>query len=232
MNKTENNFRLRGLDTTRLDTFIDAAFAFATTMLVISIGDIPKNFEELILAFKGIPAFLASFVSVLIIWLGHRKWSRRYGIENIKTIILSLSLIFLLLIYVYPLRLVFSALFAWISGGFFQSEFIIETQTELTTLFILYGLGFAFISLILGLLYYSAKKYDYSIKLNKIEIILTNFEMTNQLVLSFTAFLSSLFALIMPLNLAVYAGFVYFILPVLMPIISIIYQKKIKEITD
>lgn len=53
----EKYFRLRGLETTRLDTFIDAAFAFATTMLVISIGNILQNFSELILAFKTIPLF-------------------------------------------------------------------------------------------------------------------------------------------------------------------------------
>jgi len=79
----ENNFRLRGLDTTRLETFIDAAFAFATTMLVISIGNIPKDYSELILAFKGIPSFLASFIAIIFIWLGHRKWSRRFGLKII-----------------------------------------------------------------------------------------------------------------------------------------------------
>ena len=230
MYKTENNFRLRGLEATRLETFIDAAFAFATTMLVISIGDIPKNFEELILAFKGIPAFLASFVSVLFIWLGHRKWSRRYGIENLKTILLSLSLIFLLLIYVYPLRLVFSALFAWISQGFFPSEFVISSQNELITLFILYGLGFASISLILGLLYHTAKFYNYEEKLSSKEKLLTSLERTNWIILSLTALLSTLFALAMPTRLAVYAGFIYFILPVAMPIIAANYQKKIDRL--
>ena len=230
MYKTENNFRLRGLEATRLETFIDAAFAFATTMLVISIGDIPKNFEELILAFKGIPAFLASFVSVLFIWLGHRKWSRRYGIENLKTILLSLSLIFLLLIYVYPLRLVFSALFAWISQGFFPSEFVISNQNELITLFILYGLGFASISLILGLLDHTAKFYNYEEKLSSKEKLLTSLERTNWIILSLTALLSTLFALAMPTRLAVYAGFIYFILPVAMPIIAVNYQKKIDRL--
>lgn len=41
----ENHFRFRGIETTRLDTFIDAAFA--TTMLVISVANIPENFSEL-----------------------------------------------------------------------------------------------------------------------------------------------------------------------------------------
>ncbi len=55
MNKTDNelketptksSFRIRGIDTTRLQTFMDAAFAFAMTMLVISIGEIPKVIQN------------------------------------------------------------------------------------------------------------------------------------------------------------------------------------------
>jgi hypothetical protein len=48
----KSGFRLRGIETTRMDTFIDAAFAFAVTMLVISVGDIPNNYDELIIALK------------------------------------------------------------------------------------------------------------------------------------------------------------------------------------
>ena len=55
-------FRLRGMEMTRLETFIDAAFAFAVTMMVISVDRIPRNIEELFEAFKDVPAFLASIV--------------------------------------------------------------------------------------------------------------------------------------------------------------------------
>ncbi len=64
----EDGFRLRGMDMTRLETFIDAAFAFATTMLVISIGQIPGNYEELILALKQIPACASSFFIIMLYW--------------------------------------------------------------------------------------------------------------------------------------------------------------------
>ena len=43
----KNGFRLRGLNMTRLETFLDAAFAFATTLLIISIGSIPKNAKNI-----------------------------------------------------------------------------------------------------------------------------------------------------------------------------------------
>jgi hypothetical protein len=39
-------FRVRGLEMTRLETFIDAAFAFAITMLVIAAQQIPDDIER------------------------------------------------------------------------------------------------------------------------------------------------------------------------------------------
>jgi hypothetical protein len=36
----ESQFRLRGLEVTRLDTFIDAAFAFVLTLLIISLASL------------------------------------------------------------------------------------------------------------------------------------------------------------------------------------------------
>ena len=59
----EDEFRLRGLEVTRLDTFIDAAFAFVLTILVISFDEIPSNYDELMTAVKRIPAFGFSFFS-------------------------------------------------------------------------------------------------------------------------------------------------------------------------
>ncbi|MCB1643573.1 MAG: DUF1211 domain-containing protein, partial [Xanthomonadales bacterium] len=46
----------RGQQVTRLEAFVDAAFAFALTMLVISIDEIPGNRAELVQALKGVPA--------------------------------------------------------------------------------------------------------------------------------------------------------------------------------
>jgi hypothetical protein len=75
-------FRLRGLEMTRLETFIDAAFAFAITMLVIAAQQIPDDIETLLAAFKNVPAFVASVIVLGIFWRGHWLWSRRYGLED------------------------------------------------------------------------------------------------------------------------------------------------------
>ena len=51
---------IRGDNMTRIETFVDAAFAFAFTMLVISIDEIPKSPPELFELSKDIPAFVFS----------------------------------------------------------------------------------------------------------------------------------------------------------------------------
>ena len=63
-------FRLRGTEMTRLETFIDAAFAFAISMLVISAQQIPDNIQALLAAFKNVPTFICSIAVLGIYWRG------------------------------------------------------------------------------------------------------------------------------------------------------------------
>src|SRR6187401_3876860 len=102
-------FRLRGLEMTRLETFIDAAFAFAITMLVIAAQQIPDDIETLLAAFKNVPAFVASIIVLGIFWRGHWLWSRRYGLEDGVSIFISWAMIVTILIFIYPLKAIFGA---------------------------------------------------------------------------------------------------------------------------
>ena len=97
-------FWLRGIEMTRLETFIGAAFAFAVTMLVISKGQVPDDIQALLVAFKNVPAFLASIAVLSIFWRGHWLWSRRFGLEDGVSILISWTMLVTILIYVYPLK--------------------------------------------------------------------------------------------------------------------------------
>lgn len=57
----EGGVRQRGEQVTRLETFVDAAFAFAVTLLVVSFDAMPSSFAELYDALRRLPAFLAGF---------------------------------------------------------------------------------------------------------------------------------------------------------------------------
>ena len=228
---TRHGFRLRGLEMTRLETFADAAFAFAVTMLVISIDTIPGNLDELLLALKGVPAFAASFASIALVWAGHNLWSRRYGLEDGLTTVLSLALIFVMLVYLYPLKLVFSALFAWISFGWFPSEFEINSARELATLFVVYGIGFALISAIIASLYWRALKRASQLGLNSLERIYTRSEISGWIIMAATGLLSALFAGLAPGNSRAFAGFVYFILLIAMPWSAIHFDRRVANLS-
>src|SRR5437870_4589661 len=110
-------FRLRGMEMTRLETFIDAAFAFAISMLVIAANQVPDNIEELLGAFRHVPAFVASVVVLGIFWRGHWLWSRRYGLEDGVSIFISWAMIVTILIYMYPLKSIFSSMWFLLSSG-------------------------------------------------------------------------------------------------------------------
>ncbi len=97
----DNGFILRGENMTRIETFVDAAFAFAFTMLIISVDEIPKSTDALFASAKDIPAFLVSCINIGFIWYAHSVYSRRFGLQDGKTIILSLSLVMLVLIFIY-----------------------------------------------------------------------------------------------------------------------------------
>ena len=122
----EKEVRLRGLEVTRLDTFVDAAFAFVLTLLVISFDDIPSDYAEMLAAVKRIPGFAASFAVLMLFWLQHRRWSRRYGLENQSTLLYSLLLIFVMLVYVYPLRMIFEGMFSHLTGGYLSTSYRID----------------------------------------------------------------------------------------------------------
>src|SRR5918912_701157 len=99
----QNGFRLRGLgEVARIEAFSDAVIAFAVTLLVVSL-EVPKTFDELLLTMRGFFAFAICFALLLSVWYDHYKFFRRYGLMDTPTRWLNSALLFLMLLYVYPL---------------------------------------------------------------------------------------------------------------------------------
>ena len=208
----EDQFRLRGLEVTRLDTFIDAAFAFVLTLLVISFDEIPSNFADMVDAMKRIPAFAFSFSALMMFWLAHRRWSRRYGLENARTIPLSLALVLMVLIYVYPLRTIFELTFSSLSGDYLSSSFRIENTDEGRGILVFYSAGFFAISLVFNQLYRFTMRSSTLLALNQIELRITRFKMHAWAVAASFGLLSILLALVVADAWVSVAGYIYFAL--------------------
>lgn len=167
---TKSGFRQRGMEMTRLETFTDAAFAFAVTLLVVGGGDsVPLNAEELRVALKQVPAFAASFTNIMLFWYAHHKWSRRFGLEDTKSALISLTLIFVVLIYVYPLKATFSGALEFFSNGYLESYYGLSTFEDVRTLFFVFGTGYATLSATIVLLYRHALSVRERLALNELE---------------------------------------------------------------
>jgi uncharacterized membrane protein len=211
-------FRLRGMDMTRTETFTDAAFAFALTLLVVSIDRVPASYDELRLAVQGIPAFGLSCMLLFLFWHGHWSWSRRYGLEDFPSIVLSFTLVFVVLCYVYPMRYVTSIFTAWVSGGRISAGAQIESLDELYGIFAIYSIGFTAMCLVIILLYLRAWQLRKSLQLNAVEQFLTRAEMGNWAILAGVGTIATLLGLFAPPRVWTVPGWAYIILPVVMPV--------------
>lgn len=217
---------------TRIEIFSDAAFAFAVTILVISSNGIPSDYPALIEAMKGIPAFAASFASIMVFWVAHRKWSRRYGLDDGFTTVITLGVIFTVLIYVYPLKLMISSFFHYISGGWLPSSFLIESASQMAGLVVIYGAGVCLLSGLMAGLHWRSLAMDEKLQLDEFERIATQGQTAIWSVHCAVALLSALFSLTVPDHLAVYGGFIYFILPAIIPMVSMRYGRRLKAISQ
>src|ERR1700694_5285494 len=112
----EKNFQWRAGEITRMEAFTDAVFAFAVTLLVVSL-EVPKTFAELVNAMKGFAAFAICFALLVQVWYEHYVFSRRYGLQTLYTVFLNSVLLFVVLFYVYPLKFVFTLIVGQFSGG-------------------------------------------------------------------------------------------------------------------
>jgi len=146
----------RGQQMTRLETFTDAAFAFAVTLLAISIDQIPSSYPELVETLKGAPAFIASFALLILYWRAHHVWSQQYGLDDLPSVILTSVLVCLILIYVYPMKILFSLSFGFMSNGWFPSNFELNFFTEFRGLVTIYAAGFLLLNLAVSSLYFHA----------------------------------------------------------------------------
>jgi uncharacterized membrane protein len=151
-----HGFCRRGFEVTRLAAFVDAAFAFAVTLLVISLDGIPTTVDGLVLALKGVPAFAACFAVIAQLWWTHTRFTWRFGLEDGTTVLYSLLMVFLVLVYVYPLKILFASGFHWISGGWLPTSFTIANIAELRAMFIIYGGAWGLLGLNLMGLYHHA----------------------------------------------------------------------------
>lgn len=224
-------FRLRGEASTRLEIFVDAAFAFAVTMLVISVDDVPRSYDEFTEALLTIPGFIASFFQMMMFWLGHRAWSRRYGLEDSSSLWLSLVLVCGILVIVYPLRVLFMSAFGYLTDGMLPYPFDVG-WVEMRTIFAIYGLGFGFLCGLICLLYLHAYRRRHWLALNDAETLSTWCDVESWFIVSATGFTGMLIALLAPASWVSLGGWIYCTLFVLLPLHTRSEKKRLQALVQ
>lgn len=203
----ENGFRVRGPDVSRIEGFSDAAFAFAVTLLVVSL-EVPRNFDQLLDVLRGIPAFAVCFAILIWLWVAHFKFFRRFGLEGRLTIALNSVLLFVVMVYVYPLKFVFTIFLGMLTGIQPRNTGTIRND-QVGDLFIVYGLGFFAVFLILGLMNWHAYALRRRLELNQIEELMTRAEIARCFGVAGIGLFSVLLAIVIPGGAAGLAGIAY-----------------------
>lgn len=188
-------FRYRGGENTRIEAFTDAAFAFAVTLLMIGGGHVPTNVSELLAALRDLPGYAASFALLSLFWYAHYNWYRRYGIEDGRSIVLSLLLVFLVLIYVYPLHMMFNAAIS-IGGGGNPNAFNVNSQSDWQVMYVVFGVAYASMCIVIVLFYLHARQLREQLGLSPAELLITRTEIVRWSIRTGVGALSVLLALV------------------------------------
>lgn len=138
--------------TDRLDNFTDAAFAFAVTLLVIGGSEAPTDVAMLKAAVAEVPAFAIGFAIIAMFWSAHVRWRGVRGDGGWLSVLLSILLVFLVLIYVQPLRAMARSLSTFLGGG--GTPF----SGNIGDLFLIYGAGFVAMAATTAALFAEARR--------------------------------------------------------------------------
>jgi uncharacterized membrane protein len=225
----EPGFHWRGGEISRLEAFSDAVFAFAVTLLVVSL-EVPYTFDELMDVIRGFPAFAICFSMLLLVWYNHAKFFRRYGMQDPLIQALNGALLFVVLFYVYPLKFLFTTLLGWTThgGSLSHAHRIQETlmQHDVPKLMAIYGLGYAAVFGLFAVMHWIAYRRRTQLELNELEVHRTRKSLIDHVAMTLFGLTSTALALALPQNLSGLAGWVYMFIGVYYTIAGKVFGKQ------
>ena len=230
----QNEFTIRGQNPTRLENFSDAVFAFSITLLMISL-EVPKTFTQILELTDELIAFAVTIIPLFIIWQQHRLFFRRYGLDDRSILIWNTMLLFIVLIFIFPLKFLSLFLIRFIAYLFFGGENVFESMiygVQVPGLMVYYGIA------VLGVLFTFSRFYKHALtkknelRLSRYETNLTNYYRRLFIHLCFVPMASITFVLVfMNINITI-ASITSGILYSLTGIVFTINRKWLKKIEN
>jgi uncharacterized membrane protein len=187
-------------DVSRLEAFSDAAFAFALTLLVVSLN-VPRSYDELMRLLQGSLPFACCFALLVWIWHEHNLFFRRYGLQDGLTVFLNGVLLFVVLFYVYPLKFMFDSMFAQMMPGA-HPDLTRMTLPQLSRASAVYALGFIVLFVMFALLYARAYRRREQLRLTSMDVFDVKSYAGHHLVSAGVGVVSLIVALFAPLQFA------------------------------
>lgn len=228
----EDAFEWRGEGVSRLENLSDIVFAFAISFLVAT-AETPETFDELVTALLDLVAVGLGFAILLFVWHTHYIFFRRYGLEDGKTVWLNGVLLFLILVYVYPLQFLFSFQMDFATGRFETGRDIARVLAfeDTPALTALYAAGYGAVFGVFTLLYRHALHKADELDLSPLERVLTRERITLGLMNVAVALAAIVLAFAVPLVWSPVVGVVYFSIWPLSILIRKRYRREIDPLT-
>jgi uncharacterized membrane protein len=214
-------FRHRAHEVSRIEAFSDVVFGFAMSLLVVSL-EAPKTYHELMEMLRGALPFAFCFFIFMMIWWEHHRLFKRYALHDVTMISLNTVLLFVLLVYVYPLK--FMAQVA-VAGG---KEAAIPPDGYVF-LFTIYGLGFTLVFWLLAAMFWHAYRRRDKLALNEVERIDTLERIYDDFLMGTFGILS---ALLVHSPFPKFAGLVYFLIAIPKTIVPWTFGAKRRRIEE
>lgn len=232
------DFTYRGEEQTRIETFSDAVFALAVTLLVLS-STVPDTFEQLKDSFSNLVPFAICITLLMIIWYQHYIFFIRYGFRDVKIVAINTMLLFLVLVYVYPLKFLFmvlSSLFYNMITGDKEALNVLFTEVlpaaDAPVLMVIYGLGATAIFAVLAWMYKIALNRKVLLEMTALEVFHTKTNYYNNIIMAAIPALSALISLFTlgGRHSFMLSGFCYWVYAVAMPVFNIYRNKRQKKL--
>jgi Endosomal/lysosomal potassium channel TMEM175 len=193
-------------EVSRLEAFSDAVFAFALALLVVSI-EAPSSYAELVDRMRGGVSFACCFALLVWIWHEHNSFFRRFGLQDGVTIFLNALLLFVVLLYVYPLKFMFDSLLARFAPRLKPPEPM--QLWELANAATIYSIGFIAIFVLFAMFYWRALARRDELALSELEVFDARRNIGHHLISAGVGFVSLAIASFGPLQLAPIAPTTY-----------------------